>query len=150
MHASEALEAIKREMAFDPRELERVEERLFACGRRPASIRSSAMGCPRCWRAIAATRDAAERGEALVALEADAEAGRGRYRKAAAASRARRARRRRRRCREAVEAELPDLKLGRGAVHRRPGRSTRTRVAASGFDQIAFHVQTNPGTAPAR
>jgi DNA repair protein RecN (Recombination protein N) len=45
----------------------------------------------------------------------------------------------------AVEAELPDLKLGaaRFIVDRQVDPA---RVAATGFDQIAFHVQTNPGT----
>jgi DNA repair protein RecN (Recombination protein N) len=46
---------------------------------------------------------------------------------------------------KAVEAELPDLKLGAAKfiVDRQVDAG---RVAATGFDQIAFHVQTNPGT----
>jgi DNA repair protein RecN (Recombination protein N) len=46
----------------------------------------------------------------------------------------------------AVEAELPELKLGNASFivdH----QVDRERIAASGYDQIAFHVQTNPGTA---
>src|SRR5690606_10915036 len=46
---------------------------------------------------------------------------------------------------KAVEAELPDLKLG-AAKFIVDQTVDETRVAATGFDQIAFHVQTNPGT----
>jgi len=48
---------------------------------------------------------------------------------------------------KAVEAELPDLKLGtaRFIVDQ---QVDETRVAATGLDQIAFLVQTNPGTQP--
>ncbi len=42
-------------------------------------------------------------------------------------------------------AELPDLKLG-AAKFIVDRQVDEKRVAASGFDQIAFHVQTNPGT----
>ncbi len=48
---------------------------------------------------------------------------------------------------KAVEAELPDLKLG-AAKFIVDRQVDETRVAASGFDQVAFHVQTNPGTLP--
>ncbi len=48
---------------------------------------------------------------------------------------------------KAVEAELPDLKLG-AAKFIVDQQVDETRVAASGFDQVAFHVQTNPGTLP--
>ena len=84
--------------------------------------------------------------QSLKALEIAAEAARGAYSAAASALSA---------AREtaagaltkAVEAELPDLKLGaaRFIVDRQVDPA---RVAASGHDQIAFHVQTNPGTQP--
>jgi DNA repair protein RecN (Recombination protein N) len=47
---------------------------------------------------------------------------------------------------KAVGAELPDLKLG-AAKFIVDHQVDKTRIAAAGFDQIAFHVQTNPGTA---
>src|SRR5690606_20704517 len=47
---------------------------------------------------------------------------------------------------DAVVAELPDLKLGaaRFIVDRQVDTA---RVSAHGYDQITFHVQTNPGSA---
>ena len=48
---------------------------------------------------------------------------------------------------KAVEAELPDLKLG-SAKFIVDQQVDETRVAPTGFDQIAFLVQTNPGTLP--
>ena len=44
-------------------------------------------------------------------------------------------------------AELPDLKLS-SARFIVDHQVDKARISASGFDQIAFHVQTNPGTAP--
>ncbi|MGD1886408.1 MAG: DNA repair protein RecN [Cohaesibacteraceae bacterium] len=46
---------------------------------------------------------------------------------------------------KAVEAELPDLKLGQARF--RPALVTdRETRGANGFDSVAFEVQTNPGT----
>ena len=47
---------------------------------------------------------------------------------------------------KAVGQELPDLKLG-SARFIVDHQVDPHRIAAAGFDQIAFHVQTNPGTA---
>jgi DNA repair protein RecN (Recombination protein N) len=90
---------------------------------------------------------ALQSGEATLAkLEADVEVAREAYRKAArklSAGRAKAARA----LSKAVEAELPDLKLG-AAKFIVDQQVDETRVMASGFDQVAFHVQTNPGTLP--
>jgi DNA repair protein RecN (Recombination protein N) len=48
---------------------------------------------------------------------------------------------------KAVEAELPDLKLG-AAKFIVDQQVDETRLSASGYDLVAFHVQTNPGTLP--
>jgi DNA repair protein RecN (Recombination protein N) len=145
--ASEALEAIRREMAFDPRELEQVEERLFGLR---AAARKHQIECDELPNVLAryqADIEALESGaETLAALEAELTAADSEYRKAAGVLS---------KVREkaagaltkAVEAELPDLKLGaaRFIVDR---QVEAERVSAHGFDQIAFHVQTNPGTSP--
>jgi DNA repair protein RecN (Recombination protein N) len=142
---SEAIEALKREMAFDPAELEHVESRLFAL--RAAGRKHQAM--PDQLAEILARYEAdlemLESGtSALARLETAAGTARATY--AAAAQRLSAARAKAGRAlSKAVEAELPDLKLGaaRFSVDQQVDAG---RVSASGFDSIAFQVQTNPGT----
>ncbi len=146
-HASEALETLKREMDFDPLELERVEERLFAL--RAAARKHQVT--PDDLRAVLeryrADLSALENGsEELTALEKKAEAARADYMKAAAKlSKARR--KAAADLTKAVEKELPDLKLG-SARFIVDFDTDETRINEAGFDQAAFHVQTNPGTNP--
>ncbi len=144
---SEALDTLKREMAFDPADLERVEERLFAlraaARKHGVQVDDLAAVLDR-YRTDLEMLESGE--EALKAREREAEAARGAYLKAATALSAGREKAAKALAR-AVEQELPDLKLGaaRFSVARQVDES---RVSANGFDQIAFHVQTNPGTAP--
>ncbi|OEO28903.1 DNA repair protein RecN [Devosia insulae DS-56] len=144
---SDALEVLKRDMAFDPADLEKVEERLFALR---AAARKHHTTCDGLGEVLAKYQndlDMLQSGEqSLKVLEIAAEAARSAY--AAAASALSTAREKAAGAlTKAVEAELPDLKLGaaRFIVDRQVDAS---RVAASGHDQIAFHVQTNPGTQP--
>jgi DNA repair protein RecN (Recombination protein N) len=144
---SEAVEGLKREVAFDPAELEHVEGRLFAlrgAARKHHVIVDELAAVLAKYRAELA---ALQSGEATLAkLEADVEVAREAYRKSArklSAGRAKAAKA----LSKAVEAELPDLKLG-SAKFIVDQQVDETRVAASGFDQVAFHVQTNPGTLP--
>ena len=145
---TEAVETLKREMAFDPAELEQVESRLFAlrAAARKHHVHRRRTG-RRCWRNIAPSsrrcraarrRWPSSRPMSTAAREAYRKAARklsaGRVKAAKALS-------------KAVEAELPDLKLG-AAKFIVDQQVDETRVAATGFDQIAFHVQTNPGTLP--
>lgn len=144
--ANEALDAIRREIAFDPRELEQVEERLFALR---AAARKHQVECdalPDVLARYAGEIEALETGaERLAALETELAAAHAAYEAAARALSAARGRAAGA-LGAAVEGELPDLKLG-AARFIVDIESDETRVAASGFDQIAFHVQTNPGTA---
>ncbi|SDG51415.1 DNA repair protein RecN [Pelagibacterium luteolum] len=145
--ASESLDAIRREMAFDPRELEQVEERLFALR---AAARKHQVECdalPGVLATYAAEIEALETGaEALVALEASLKEADADYRKAAGVlSKARE--KAATALSRAVETELPDLKLG-AAKFIVDRQVDEDRVSPYGFDQIGFHVQTNPGTAP--
>ena len=142
----DALEDLKRSMAYDPAELEDVEERLFALRALARKHQTSCDGLTEVLAKYSADLETLHSGETrLVALEAAQAKAMEAYRKLAetlSAGRAKAARA----LGKAVGAELPDLKLGaaRFIVDHQvdPGR-----VAASGFDQIAFHVQTNPGTA---
>ncbi|RYE07930.1 MAG: DNA repair protein RecN [Hyphomicrobiales bacterium] len=142
---SEAVETLKREMAFDPAELEKVESRLFALRAAARKHHVAADELPEVLAKFRAEIAALQSGEATLAkLEADAEVARETYRKAArklSAARTKAAKA----ISKAVEAELPDLKLGT-AKFIVDQQVDEERVAASGFDQIAFHVQTNPGT----
>jgi DNA repair protein RecN (Recombination protein N) len=144
---AETVEALKREMAFDPAELEQVESRLFALRAAARKHHVVVDELPEVLAKYRAELAALQSGEATLAkLEADVEVAREAYRKAArklSAGRAKAAKA----LSKAVEAELPDLKLG-AAKFIVDQQVDETRVMASGFDQVAFHVQTNPGTLP--
>ena len=141
----EAIEALKREMAFDPAELEQVESRLFALRGMSRKHHVTVDDLIAVLAKYKGELEALQTGEAALAkLEIAATAAREAYLKAArklGAARVKAAKA----LSKAVEAELPDLKLG-AAKFIVDLQTDETRVAASGFDQIAFHVQTNPGT----
>ncbi|MDO8360054.1 MAG: DNA repair protein RecN, partial [Devosia sp.] len=144
---SDAIETLKRDMAFDPAELEKVEARLFALRGLARKHHVTVDELAAVLAKYRAELDALKTGEAtLVKLEAEAAAARDAYARAArklSASRVKAAKA----LSKAVEGELPDLKLG-GAKFIVDQQADETRIAASGFDQVAFHVQTNPGTLP--
>ena len=144
---SDALEGLKRDMAFDPVDLEKVEERLFALRAAARKHQTTVDGLSEVLAKYTRDLEMLQSGEeTLKALEAAAVAARSAY--AAAASALSKAREKAARALEkAVEAELPDLKLGSAKfiVDRQVDES---RVAAAGYDLVAFHVQTNPGTQP--
>jgi len=142
---TEAIEALKREMAFDPAELEDVETRLFALR---AAARKHQVQPDQLAEVLArysGDLEMLESGEATLAkLEAAAATARTSYTTAAgklSAARAKAAKS----LSKAVEAELPDLKLG-AARFTVDQQVDEARVSANGFDSVAFHVQTNPGT----
>lgn len=143
----QALEDLKRAMEFDPTELERVEERLFALR---AAARKHQVMCDQLPEVLAKYQhdlDELQSGEAtLVRLKQEAEAARSAYLKAGAAlTKARQ--KAAKELSKAVEKELPDLKLGQ-AKFIVDMQTDEGRVSVHGFDQVAFHVQTNPGTKP--
>lgn len=144
---SDALEDIKRQMAFDPGELEQAEERLFALR---AAARKHQVTCDQLpevlARYIKALNDLESSGETLAALEEAAAKARAAYVKVAddlSKARVKAARG----LEKSVGSELPDLKLG-AARFIVDQIIDGERVSVHGFDQIAFHVQTNPGTSP--
>jgi len=145
----DALEELKREMAYDPAELEGVEERLFALR---AVARKHQTSCDGLVEVLARYRgdlETLQGGETrLVALEAAETRAMELYRKYAetlSAGRAKAASA----LGKAVGAELPDLKLG-SAKFIVDHQIDKARIAASGFDQIQFHVQTNRARPPVR
>ena len=132
---------------FDPRELERAEERLFALRAAARKHRVMVADLPALAVRMAADLAALESGEERLAqLEKAAEAARAEYDAAAMILS-------QERCaaakllEKAVAAELPALKLEQAAfiveIASDPDAPTE-----SGIDDVSFHVRTNPGTQP--
>ena len=140
-HLKAALDAT----AFDPRELERVEERLFALRAASRKFQTPAddlAALAEKFRSDLAEIDAGE--TQLATLREDASAASAAYGAAAAAlSAARRAAAGV--LDAAVMAELPDLKLERARFMTEIASDDAT-AGADGVDRVEFWVQTNPGT----
>ena len=140
-HIKAALEAT----AFDARELERIEERLFALRAASRKYATPADDLPRLaakFRSDLAEIDAGE--TKLDALSADVAAAEAAY--AAAANTLSASRRAAAGTLDAaVTAELPDLKLERARFTTEIA-SDASAAGAEGVDRVEFWVQTNPGT----
>ncbi|WAC28850.1 DNA repair protein RecN [Ancylobacter sp. SL191] len=141
------LEAALREADFDPRELERIEERLFALRAAARKFACTADDLPNVATRFADQLDALDHGaqrldvleknsaQAEIAYRASARDLSARRHLAAAALDA------------AVNAELPPLKLER-ARFITECQADEVDGQADGYDRIEFWVQTNPGTRP--
>ncbi|MCJ8238790.1 DNA repair protein RecN [Peteryoungia algae] len=141
------VEAALRRTEFDPRELERVEERLFAlraAGRKYSVAVVDLPAMAEKMVADLADLDAGE--ERLGQLEAAVHETRAHYDHLAHQLSAKR-RNAAQSLADAVMQELPALKLERASfmveVATDPENAT-----ADGIDTVEFHVQTNPGTRP--
>ncbi len=144
---SAAVRRLERRADFDPSELERIEERLFAL--RAASRKYST---PVDGLAALASKYAADvalidaGADQLKKLEAAAAEADGHYNAAAtklSAARTKSAEK----LNKAVNAELAPLKLDR-ATFMTQVDSDPASPGPQGFDRIEFWVQTNPGTKP--
>ncbi len=143
--AGEALQQALRDADFDPRELERVEERLFALRAASRKYAVAVEALPQLAETFAAQLGELDASEArLKALGEEVLAAEARYGAAAQAlSGARQSAAKA--LDRAVNAELAPLKL--------EGARFETAIAAeaagpNGVDGIEFWVQTNPGTRP--
>ncbi len=141
--ASQELERALRETEFDPRQLEKSEERLFALRAAARKFSTPVGDLPALAVRFAdtlATIDAGE--ERLAALKARVSALEGEYRRLAD-----NLTKRRKQAGEALNAavagELPSLKLERALFM---VEITPAEVGPSGVDAVEFWVQTNPGT----
>lgn len=145
--AGETLQAALRAAEFDPRELERVEERLFALRAAGRKFDVPVDALAQLAQTMAADLAALDESEgSLKRLEAElaeAEAAyialatalsAGRLRAAAALD-------------AAVKAELPPLKLERARFVTQIDSDPDAR-GPEGFDRVEFWVETNPGTRP--
>jgi len=145
--ASQSVEAALRACDFDPRELERCEERLFALRGMARKYAVSVDALTALGETYAAElADLSEGHKRVAALEAAVRMAAAAYAEAAGGlSKAREIAARE--LDEAVNIELPPLKLERA----RFGAEILTDpklVSADGYDKVEFVVQTNPGSRP--
>src|SRR5581483_662523 len=140
-HLDEAL----RIADYDPAELERIEERLFAlraAGRKYNSVVDNLAALAKQYAYDLKLIDAGE--EQLKALEEAARATEATYRKAAVALSAAR-KKAAAALDKAVNAELKPLKLERAKFSTEIASETDA-AGPNGIDRVEFWVQTNPGT----
>jgi len=146
-NAQMEVEAALRRTEFDPRELERVEERLFAlraAGRKYSVPVSDLPALAERMVTDLADLDAGE--EKLAKLEAQLGVVKADFDRAALSLSEKR-RNAAAALSDAVMAELPALKLER-ARFTVEVTSDASSATADGIDVVEFHVQTNPGTRP--
>jgi DNA repair protein RecN (Recombination protein N) len=143
--ASNHLEHALRVANYDPHELERIEERLFAlraAGRKYNVPVDNLVALGERYAGDLALIDAGA--ERLIALEQEAQAAAARYREAAQALSAGR-RRAAQKIDKAVNAELKPLKLERAQFSTELSSESE---GPHGLDRVEFWVRTNPGTRP--
>ncbi|WP_029618848.1 DNA repair protein RecN [Pseudorhizobium marinum] len=146
-NAQMEVEAALRKTEFDPRELERVEERLFAlraAGRKYSVAVAELPALAEKMVADLADLDAGE--ERLGILEQQTLATKAEF-DWAALTLSQKRQQGAEGLAEAVMAELPALKLER-ARFMVEVTSDADAATAEGIDIVEFHVQTNPGTRP--
>ncbi|MGP4690226.1 DNA repair protein RecN [Agrobacterium cavarae] len=146
-NAQMEVEAALRRTEFDPRELERVEERLFAlraAGRKYSVPVTDLPALAERMVTDLADLDAGE--EKLAKLEAQLDVVKADFDRAALSLSDKR-RNAAAALSDAVMAELPALKLER-ARFTVEVTSDASSATADGIDVVEFHVQTNPGTRP--
>ncbi len=146
-NAQMEVEAALRRTEFDPRELERVEERLFAlraAGRKYSVPVTDLPALAERMVTDLADLDAGE--EKLAKLEAQLGVVKANFDQAALSLSEKR-RNAAAALSDAVMAELPALKLER-ARFTVEVTSDASSATADGIDVVEFHVQTNPGTRP--
>ncbi|MBW9055402.1 DNA repair protein RecN [Rhizobium mesosinicum] len=146
-NAQMEVEAALRKTEYDPKELERVEERLFAL--RAASRKYSVPVTELPALAVRMISDLADLDageERLSKLEAEVGVAKANY-DAAARSLSEKRHHAGDALAQAVMAELPALKLER-ARFMVEITTDAEEATAEGIDVVEFHVQTNPGTRP--
>ena len=145
--AAQAVEQALRASAFDPRELERCEERLFELRGMSRKYSVAVDALPALAEKYAGELADLSDGRSRVAqLEKVFAAAQGEYASAAGALTAAR-RRAAEELAGAVNAELPPLKLERARFSAEVVSDERA-VSADGYDRVEFVVQTNPGSRP--
>ncbi|MDB5526426.1 MAG: recN [Rhizobium sp.] len=145
--AQNQVEEALRRTEFDPKELERVEERLFALRAASRKYAVPVTGLPAlAARMIADLSDLDHGAEVLKRLDLREKEASATYFSAARNLSAKR-NDAGQSLSDAVMSELPALKLERARFMTEIG-TDEENAGASGIDCVEFHVQTNPGTRP--
>ncbi|MCF3642148.1 DNA repair protein RecN [Rhizobium sp. TRM95111] len=145
--AQMAVEAALRKTEYDPKELERTEERLFALRAASRKYSVPVTGLPALAAKMIADLAELDAGEErLVTLDAQAREAQAAF-DAAARSLSERRHNTGKALAEAVMAELPALKLERARFMVEIATDPEAG-GEEGIDTVEFHVQTNPGTRP--
>ncbi len=141
------LEAALAGTAFNPKELERIEERLFALRAAARKYGGAVDDLPKVAAKFSADLTALDRSAAtLKSLETKVAEAEDAYRAAAAKLSAARTKAAAA-LDKAVDAELPPLKLERAHFSTRLD-SDPANAGPDGYDRVEFWVRTNPGTRP--
>lgn len=141
------LEAALAGTAFNPKELERIEERLFALRAAARKYGGAVDDLPKVAAKFSADLLALDRSAAtLKSLETKVAEAEGAYRAGAAGLSAARTKAAAA-LDKAVDAELPPLKLERAHFSTRLD-SDPANAGPDGYDRVEFWVRTNPGTRP--
>jgi len=144
--ARDTIETALRETTYSQAEMDRIEERLFALRALARKHRVTVDELPGLQVDFAKLLDDLAEGEAALArLKEEVEAARGRYHELAAALSEKR-REAAGQLDEAVNAELPPLKLEKARFMTR--LEPIEEGGPEGLERVSFHVQTNPGTTP--
>jgi DNA repair protein RecN (Recombination protein N) len=142
------LERLAAGIAPDPRQLEHVEERLFALRAAGRKYAVPVVELPTLLQDLKTRLSALDAGaERATALEAAAAAAKARYLEVAQALSANR-RATAGKLEDAVGRELKPLKLERARLHISIERRDERGWASDGLDRIIFLVSTNPGQKP--
>ncbi|MET0748686.1 MAG: DNA repair protein RecN [Rhizobium sp.] len=146
-NAQMEVEAALRKTEYDPRELERVEERLFALRGAARKFSVPVTGLPELAEKMIADLAEVDAGEEKLArLDAELAVAKSNF-DAAALRLSDKRHQAGTALADAVMAELPALKLER-ARFMVEITTDATAGTAEGIDVVEFHVQTNPGTRP--
>ena len=142
--SSNALDEARRQFVFDPRDLEKSEERLFALRAAARKFRCRVDDLPNVQAKMIADVARLENGaELLIKLEAEEATARNKFEKLSDALSAKR-KKAARQLDKAVLSELPALKLER-AQFETALETDASKPGPSGIDRIEFRVATNPG-----
>ncbi len=146
-NAQMEVEAALRKTEYDPRELERVEERLFALRGAARKYSVPVTGLPDLAEKMISDLAEVDAGEEKLAkFDAELAVAKGNFDRAAQSLSEKR-HHAATSLSDAVMAELPALKLER-ARFMVEITTDPAAGAAEGIDVVEFHVQTNPGTRP--
>jgi DNA repair protein RecN (Recombination protein N) len=145
--AQNLVEDALRRTEFDPRELERVEERLFALRAASRKYAVPVTGLPALAAGMVADLADLDQGEEKLRRLDQREREASSAYLAAARNLSAKRHNAGQALADAVMAELPALRLER-AHFMTEIRTDEQSASASGIDQVEFHVQTNPGTRP--